>query len=147
MRTRLIPDHPPETRAQRYETPTTTTKLASNVTNAYTIPQENDVEICDLVSYHPLLPFSSTIPALDFLFVYSHLEPMDENVHLHLATFPPTPLRSSISLRSMGSMTNMQLPPHMAIRNHPRPTQFPTILRPMESMVTLQSMERSFISR
>jgi len=42
---------------------------------------------------------------------------------------------------------NSQLPPHMAIRNYPSLTEFPTLLRPMASMVPLQSMERSYISR
>jgi len=49
-------DHPPETRIEGYETPTTTTEPTSNVTNAYTIPQEDDVEIRHLVSLSPLFP-------------------------------------------------------------------------------------------
>jgi len=50
----LIIDQSPETRIKGYETPTTTTKPTSNATNAYTIPQEDDVEICHLVSLSPL---------------------------------------------------------------------------------------------
>ena len=33
----------------------------------------------------------------------------------------------------------------MAIRNHPRRPQFPPLLRPLASMVPLQSLARGFI--